>query len=167
MIIKSVNGYDILVDEQDYDILSRHRWNVDKHGYAVTSMSSKNMYMHRMVFGTVPQKHVVDHVNRNKLDNRRENLRMATRADNLLNSRNGVANVDYVGVRANGRKYAAYTGIKGKNVYIGTADTAEDAAKLRDAFAYTLHGEFIYLNFPGNVEEYKTAEFPDRLKKYL
>ncbi len=73
------------VDDEDYEMVSAHRWGLGGHGYATTSTpKSRMVYMHRLIAGT-PVGMETDHLNRNKLDNRRSNLKICTRAENMLN----------------------------------------------------------------------------------
>ena len=167
MMIKSTNGIDILVDEEDYNFLNRLNWYVDKKGYAITSMNNKHIYMHRLVFGSVPPNHVVDHMDRNKLNNQKSNLRAASITENHLNAVYPKSKYGYVGVRMKKGRYVAVTSINDRDIHIGVADSALDAAKLRDAFVYALRGEFALLNFPDEKPAYAAWDLPPRLKRYL
>src|SRR5437868_1305500 len=92
--IALTQGFMALVDDADAAWLGQWRWRYKQHspryqGYAVRttrlagSPRQVTIYMHRVVFGGDSSE--VDHVNRNKLDNRRSNLRAATRAQNAAN----------------------------------------------------------------------------------
>lgn len=82
--IKSSNGFDIIISIEDYETINRWRWRVGKNGYAVRNSTSKQISMHHQIFGH-KSGYEIDHINRNKLDNRRENLRFVTRSLNNLN----------------------------------------------------------------------------------
>jgi hypothetical protein len=95
---------------------------------------------------------MVDHRNTNSLDNRRSNLRLATRAQNVQNSqkRNIKTTSRFIGVcldKESGRWIAAITK-EGKKVHLGRFDSEPDAAKAYDAAAKKYRGEFARLNFP-------------------
>lgn len=177
--IETLCGKKILVDGEDFHLLSRHNWYLNGKGYAVTSIGGKHVRIHRFVFGKVPPSMVVDHINRNKLDNRRSNLRAVSHQENAWNSPvcEGTDNVktkrtsNYVGIRRRnikGRiKFEASATVSNKEVYIGKFDDEIDAVKMRDAFIYNLRGRFAYLNFPDLAPEYEVWEFPERLLKYL
>lgn len=96
--ITLTNGKDkVIVDDEDYEWLYGFPWTLSS-GYAVTNWDCPNKYglpwrrptsMHRILTGMVTNIENdlhVDHVNRNKLDNRRSNLRVVTRSENLKNS---------------------------------------------------------------------------------
>jgi len=91
----------------------------------------------------------IDHINQDKSDNRIENIRQATREDNMANRPKLVVKADghskYIGVQRlpSGRWSAAF-----KSKYISSFDTPEEAARARDAAAKAHNGEYAYLNFP-------------------
>lgn len=103
--------------------------------------------IHKLIMDT-PEGFVVDHKNRNGLDNRKENLRVCTSAEN---SRNRIANkgnrFGYKGVaEAFNGKYIAQIGFDGKKYYGGTFDTVIEAAIAYNNLAIKYHGEFARLN---------------------
>jgi len=93
----------------------------------------------------------VDHINGNPLDNRRENLRICTRAQNTCN-RKAVVNSKsgYKGVtkKNSSRKWIPEIRKDGKKLYLGSYNTPEEAAKAYDKAAKEIFGEFAKLNFP-------------------
>lgn len=73
----------ILVDPEDYPILSRWTWSETKI-YPYTKISGATIYMHRLIMGSPTRKNFeIDHINGNKRDNRKENLRWCTHTINL------------------------------------------------------------------------------------
>ena len=72
------------VDAEDYVRLSRHKWLL-RNTYAVTVIGGHSVRMHRTVLNETDPRVVVDHVNRNRLDNRAENLRRMTPMENANN----------------------------------------------------------------------------------
>lgn len=91
-VIICKNGERVLVDDDKYEILSRWTWRVNAGGYAYTSTRQHEtpwprvVLMHQCIVGQSLYKLVTDHINWNKLDNRRENLRHICVRDNALNS---------------------------------------------------------------------------------
>ena len=85
MIILS-RGQKVRVDPDDFEYLSQWKWHLSKQGYAVRSADggSRNILMHRVVADTPEDMHT-DHINRDKLDNRKTNLRVCTHAENMQN----------------------------------------------------------------------------------
>lgn len=106
--------------------------------------------MTQMLNAEIPKGLEVDHINRNRLDNRRENLRLATHSENQVNMDKKIGKSGFRGVRQMpGRtKWRAEITIGGKREFIGSYGTAKEAAIARDERAKKLFGGFAYLNFP-------------------
>ena len=119
---------------------------------------SRNRSIHRFIMN-FPKGMDVDHINGDALDNRKENLRICTRSENCRNKKvRSDSKSGYKGVHQrppNGR-YQAYIGDptrKGRHMYLGHHDSAEEAARAYDKKAIELHGEFASLNFPKDKQE--------------
>jgi hypothetical protein len=85
-IIKTKNGEEILVDDEDYDLVNEYTWCLINKGYARTRIGKRTtQLMHRMILDVTDQKVFVDHINGKPTDNRRENLRLCTQAENARN----------------------------------------------------------------------------------
>ena len=85
--IKLTNSNKIIkVDDEDYPVLSRLKWYESDSGYAITDSPVKHIKMHKLLTGTIPNQSVVDHINRDKLDNQKKNLRVVSQRDNVRNS---------------------------------------------------------------------------------
>lgn len=76
-----------LVDDDDFVKLSRHSWHF-RDGYAITDINKKEVRMHRYILGVIEPDIVVDHINGNRLDNRKCNLREFTPKQNANNRSN-------------------------------------------------------------------------------
>ncbi len=146
-----------IVDAEDYEWLSKYKWHVEKDDctyYAARSVSKRNISMHREIL-SAPDGLVVDHRNHNGLDNRKENLRLCTVAENNRNRRpyrRGNMWSKYKGVSfdKNRSLFTARIQYNGKNIFIGRFKNEVDAAKAYDKKAKQLFGKFAYLNFPNN-----------------
>lgn len=140
--------YDIIVDDEDYYPLLALK-NITFGGkYARISIKSRNYMLHRYVMN-YEGKDLIDHINRNKLDNRKCNLRVATHSQNSYNKNSKPGSSSkYLGVflLKNG-KYRASVGLNVIGEYIHESD----AAKMRDLYAIELHKEFASLNFPKEI----------------
>lgn len=148
-----------LIDEADAQIIAGWSWQLDRVGYArgfKWSTERKQMvkvYMHRLILGLTDRAIEVDHVNRDRLDNRRENLRLADRRMNCANMIRRPSASGFRGVRFEPRlkKFRAYISLYGRKVHLGVFTEIELAARAYDAAARLHHGEFAILNFPNDV----------------
>ena len=153
-IIPLTKGHVAPVDDEDYDELSRFNWQVDEWGYAVRYQGlpggkQTTIRMHRQILNA-PRGVEIDHVNRDTLDNRRENLRVATRRQNMANTSKGPRNTSgFKGVSSDRARGTFRATIKGpeKSVFLGRFTTAVAAAKAYDVAALKMFGEFARTNF--------------------
>lgn len=146
--IPLASGQLALVDESDLHLVIDHAWFLGPSGHARTKSARANTYMHRLIL-PVPGLEV-DHVNRNPLDNRRCNLRPATRTQNVVN-RVSRGKSGFRGVRrTRDGAYEANIGRSSRAKYLGRFQSAEAAARAYDAAAIELYGEFATLNFPAS-----------------
>jgi len=108
--------------------------------------------MHRLILNAPPDLKV-DHINGNGLDNRKENLRLATTPQNVRNARLSLRNSSgFKGVKRKRQKWQASIVFNGKTIRLGVFDAREDAARAYDIAALLLHGEFARVNFPKESE---------------
>lgn len=143
-------GLVALVSPDDLALVAGVNWTAATRGgvmYAKGTERGRRVYMHRVILNH-PDSHV-DHINGNGLDNRRENLRLATKSQNAANSRRKDAK--FKGVFTQGAKWFAQIGHNGRTIYLGTFSSPEEAARAYDAKAVELFGEFAHPNFPVGV----------------
>lgn len=159
--IQLTQGRVAIVDNDWHPILMQWKWHYLSKGYAVrkaaTPKGQVNVYMHRYITSACSPR-VVDHINRNKLDNRYNNLRIATPQQNCFNSKVQINNKSgYKGVSfdAKRNKYVAAVQFNKKQKTIGRYDSAKEAALAYDKQARIFFGEFAFLNFPGMLSEVK------------
>lgn len=89
MATLNVRGVVVLLDDEDIELVFRHKWWITPQGYACTKIrredgSRRTIGMHRMILGD-PDYPAIDHINRNRLDNRRENLIACSDSQNNRN----------------------------------------------------------------------------------
>ncbi len=146
------DGHYAIVDTADYEELSQYTWHFHN-GYAMRWENRREVYMHRQIMNP-PKGKVVDHVNHNRVDNRRSNLRICNRRQNIFNqpSKRATASpfkgVSYRKYPSGRRKCYAQIRIDGKKTYLGSFAAEADAARAYDRAAVEHHGEFAHLNFP-------------------
>jgi hypothetical protein len=140
-----------LVDDEDFEWLNKFSWHYSDNGYAVgrTSKTSgkKCIWMHREILGT-PIGMDTDHIDMNKLNNQRSNLRICSRSQNMMNTKRQQNNTTgFRGVRIlRGKSFQSYININKRRIHLGTFPDLISAAKAYDAKSKELFGEFAYLN---------------------
>lgn len=144
--IKTSTGPVVLVDDDDYEMLSKYRWHITAKGYVVrrpyvNGKKLKIVWMHRLVNKT-PEGFITDHINHDKLDNRKCNLRTVTDAENMQNrsvSYKNKTGCSGVFLEPSGR-YRARIRHQRKGIHLGMFDTAQEATKAYKAKAKELWG---------------------------
>ena len=131
-----------IIDLEDIAICKDIKWSINAYGYV---FNSKKGRLHRYVLGIEDNDISIDHINRNTLDNRKDNLRVCTKQQNYCNRKPPRDNsTGYRGVTKKGNKYQAMITYKCKKIYVGLFDTAEEAHIAYLNKAKELHGEYNY-----------------------
>lgn len=142
------NGEEFWFDKEDYDIIKDYCWYTH-HGYVEARYNNIIVYMHRLVMNVNDDNIEVDHRKHNKYDNRKSELRIATRTQNMQNNSLHVNNTSGVpGVIWHKRDciWEAHIRINGKDKYLGRYINFSDAVKARKAAEEKYFGEFSYDN---------------------
>ena len=146
--IELTQGKFALVDDSDADI-GNNKWYY-VHGYAGRWIGGRNkpkfLYMHRVIMGE-PTGKQVDHINGGTIDNRRSNLRVATRSENLRNR--GATKANKLGIKGvyhdpHRNQYTVRLQWDGKLQYLGRYTNIASAVMVRDAFIVAHHKEFAH-----------------------
>lgn len=143
----SQNKY-ALVDDEDYEYINQWKWYYHK-GYAVRNQNKKQISMHRVItncFGDID----IDHINRNRADNRKSNLRICNDSLNQANTSKKTTNTSgYKGVSWNkqANKWTAQITVNNSRIHLGYFDNKETAARKYDEKAKQYFGEYATLNF--------------------
>lgn len=148
-----------IIDVEDYDKIKAYQWYVKDNGYVFSSKTKTHgsIYLHKLILN-FPTEHI-DHINKDKLDNRKSNLRICKQYQNNRNKNKmttRTCSTDYIGVnkystcRYSKRKqriitytyYRAYIRIDNKHIHIGNYDNLEDALIARLKAEYKYFGEY-------------------------
>lgn len=145
-----------IVDDEDYEIVNKFKWTLNKmgkreYGYRAFKLSGKRIVvpLHRFIVDC-PIGLIVDHINGNGLDNRRCNLRICTQSQNHMNQRTQTRKKTsiYKGVCWNKliKKWASKIKINNKTINIGFFDSEKKASFAYDEKAKLLFGKFALTN---------------------
>ncbi len=147
----------VLIDDEYEELVSKFKWYVYKgrgdNFYAQTNNwkngENHGFQMHRLIMN-FPKGLVVDHKNGNGLDNRKENLRLATHQQNTHNSKPygklKLKGITFISDPKRNQKYLVRININGKSIRIGRFYTLEEAIVAYNKAAIKFHGEFAWLN---------------------
>lgn len=141
-----------IIDEDDYDVVSKFSWRINTQGYVCCVNLGKYMLMHRLILNILEDdKLIADHENHNKLDNRKNNIRICTKLENNKNIKkytNKEYTSKYKGVywQKDTSRWRAQIHYDGKRKSLGYYSIEEHAAIAYNSAAIELHGEFACLN---------------------
>lgn len=144
--IKLTRGKVALVDDDDFEALSKFKWTAttSQHGWrAYRRSGGRTIYMHQQIMGFPGSE--VDHRDRDGLHNWRSNLRLATRSQQAANS-DWKRPHGYRGIYPHRKAWCARVTVMGKNHYLGSFQTKIEAANAYDRAALAAFGEFAVLN---------------------
>ena len=132
------SGVDFFVDSEDAEMVSQYRWHVGK-GYVNTRINGKLVKLHRLIMNLLDSEDktlVVDHADRNPLNNCKCNLRVCTHKENNRNT-----NAKGYSRRSDGR-FDVYIMVDGKSIYLGRYTTEEQARAVRIMAEKDYFGEY-------------------------
>lgn len=134
-----------IIDKEDFDLINSFDvyWFIED-GY-VRAQTEKNhirkrINMHRVIIGAKDDE-IVDHINTNRADNRRSNLRITNKSNNAINCK-PKGKFGLQGVSFHKGKYRVNITVRGKRLYLGTYETLEEAMNIRITAERNFFGEF-------------------------
>lgn len=147
---------EVVIDSEDWERVRKYRWyiHLDSSGIVYVYANKKDedrikiIKLHRFIMNC-PARKVVDHVDHNTCDNRKENMRICTKQQNNMNRRKGSANSSgFKGVvwHKQAQKWMAFIKVDRKHIYLGLFDDKHKAAQKYNETAIKLFGDFAYLN---------------------
>lgn len=153
MVLKTNKNIEFLIDDEDYPKVKAFTWYLSKIGYIVCDIQvnkvKKQIRLHRLLMNVEQKNILIDHINRNRLDNRKSNLRIANKQQNAANSKISIRNTSgFKGVtfKKDKGKWKAYIAVNNKQIHLGYYDTANEAAKKYNQSASEYFGEFANQN---------------------
>lgn len=137
-----------IIDAEDVEKINGYKWHLADNGYVNSSLKKGTIGIQHVIMGVMPnRKIVIDHKDRNTLNNRKTNYRLCTHAENVRNSGKSKINTSgYKGVFKSGRKWRAVIKMDKKTIPIGTFEKRIEAAKAYNKAALKHHGEFACIN---------------------
>ena len=144
-------------DLEDYDKIKNYYWYSNHDGYMCSSENKKEIIMHRLIIDENDPEMQVDHFNRNKKDNRKENLKSVTPQHNNWNrgiNQNNKSGVTGVRWNKEAQKWIAYIMRK----HLGTFNNFEDAVKARKRAEQKYFGEYSYNNINNQKQKKKAKD---------
>lgn len=150
MFVKLTKGKWAIVDNEDYDRCMKHSWCFHNKGYASSRINYKLVLLHNFI-KPPPKGLLNDHIDRDGLNNQKSNLRFVTHSQNLMNSgkpKNNTTGYKGVSYHKKNNKFVAHLRVVGHQAYLGSFQTAVEAAKAYDNAVIEVFGSLAGLNFP-------------------
>lgn len=158
---KHAGKYSAMVDDEDYEFLSKHNWSVRLNVRKTTTVYAyrkskksegrpiRTIFMHTEIVKVPSNKFVVDHKDRDGLNNQKLNLRIATlsqNSGNRISTYNSESKYLGVSYKRSGKRIKRWRA-RYKDIFLGHFLTEEEAARAYDKKAIEVYGEFANLNF--------------------
>lgn len=151
VILKDMSGNYCYLDLEDFEKIKKYYWSKNSLGYWRTQFNRKNIYLHQFLLNP-PKEVVIDHIDLNKNNNKKENLRICSKAENNRNKK-------VVGVTFNcsWNKYIAQIVYNRKNYYLGGFELKSEAV-----FAYQYANSLLFGEYSPYAEKRSTEDLSAR-----
>lgn len=139
--------YPVLLDSDCYELVRKYRWHINNNGYVYCNKNGGNTTMHRLIMGSPSKMYEVDHINGDKIDNRKCNLRIVNRQQNSMNKKpNKLNKSGYSGVWWNEKRcvWESCITVDYKIIHLGRYKIKEDAIKARKEAEEKYFGEYAH-----------------------
>lgn len=142
----TIKGDRFVIDTEDFEKVKNYCWRKERKDYFIANSRDKTnkiIWLHRVIMDAKDNEYV-DHINWDKSDNRKSNLRIATKTQNNINIKrksNNTSGYTGVSVLKNG-KYKSSISLNGNKYHLGTFDKLDDAIRIRHKAELALHGEW-------------------------
>lgn len=149
------DGQHFLFDIEDYDKISKLYWRKETTGYIIAYTGNKYVFMHRLLLDPADNMYV-DHINGDKSDNRKSNLRICTAQQSAFNTAkrsNTISRFKGVTKRKDCNKWIAQIKVNGKRIHLGYFSSEKEAAEAYNLAAIKLFGEYARLNEINGLNE--------------
>ena len=149
-------GEEFYFDLEDYEKIKDYCWYINQQGYVMAydynvKENGSHILMHRLIMCS-PDEIEIDHINHNKHNNKKENLRIVNDSQNQMNKskqKNNTSGVTGVRWHKKHQKWYAHIGVNRKQIHIGSFDTFEEAVAARKEAEERYFGEYSYNNSIG------------------
>jgi len=149
LVQKGISIGAMLIDKEDFELVPKNSWHLSVRGYPAARVDNKLVTIHQLVVNG--QSKTIDHISRDKLDNRKVNLRFATQQ---LNANNVTGRKGY---HKNRGKWVTQLRLNGKAVHLGRFNTEQEAKDMYDA-AHKYRVDCIEKNIPIDLNKIKKRE---------
>lgn len=150
--IANNTGVEFLIDCSNYEMVCKYTWNQNDKGYIYANYKKKKIYLHRLLFNLTQKNQLVDHINHNILDNRKNNLRVVTNSQNQMNRdkpKQNTSGIKGIYWHKNKEKWQANIQVNGKLLYLGIFDSKQDAINARKDAEKKYFNEYNYYKNTG------------------
>ena len=154
VIGKDMYNMKFYFDKEDYDLVKDTQWHIDDVGYVRGYRDGKCVRMHNVICNALS----IDHINHQKNDNRKINLRVVTQSENNRNhglNPSNISGVTGVSYSKKSKKWMAQVTVNGKTKSLGTFSNLDDAIKARKIGEEKYYGIYSYDNSMKMMEKYK------------